>query len=280
MKVQIIHIDGPFKGEIQEFEEEKITIGRHPSCSISFPPDLRVVSRQHAHILREGNRFKLVDHSTNGTLVNGKPVKETYLKSGDVITFAEGGPKVSFLLVPGEGLLPPLGSPSTSTTPTEVKVPPTPPPFPEPPGISPAPPGKVKAPLIIQFGPVLKDFEELPVKLGRSPECEMVIDHPAVASCHLEIYFSGGEYYVRALEGPVYVNGQPVKEKILQPQDELALSPQGPRFRFLGQGRLAEVLEEESPTEPPPQEPFSPPPSSPEPPSEGKWSFLKKFLKK
>ena len=54
------------------------------------------MSRKHAEIIREGNRFKLVDLSANGTFVNGKRVKEVYLKDGDVLTFAEGGPKVSF----------------------------------------------------------------------------------------------------------------------------------------------------------------------------------------
>ena len=59
------------------------------------------LSRRHARIIREGNRFKIVDQSTNGTLVNGQLVPEAYLKDGDVITFSEGGPKISFL-TPGQ----------------------------------------------------------------------------------------------------------------------------------------------------------------------------------
>lgn len=95
--VQIIHLLGPFKGQIQEFSEPEIRIGRKPSCHIQFPKDLNIVSRDHARIVREGNRFKLVDLSANGTFLNGAPVRETYLKEGDVLMFAEGGPKVSFL---------------------------------------------------------------------------------------------------------------------------------------------------------------------------------------
>ncbi|MCK7510878.1 MAG: FHA domain-containing protein [Desulfobacterales bacterium] len=95
--VQLVHIQGPLMGQIQEFTEPQITIGRHPSCSVQFPTDLATISRTHAELVREGNRYKVVDRSTNGTFVNGKRVTEAFLKDGDVIMFTEGGPKVSFL---------------------------------------------------------------------------------------------------------------------------------------------------------------------------------------
>ena len=95
--VQLIHIAGPMKGEIQNFTESVITIGRHPSCKMRLPADLTVVSRQHAEIVREGNQFRLIDHSANGTFVNGKRASDVLLKSGDVLEFSEQGPKVSFL---------------------------------------------------------------------------------------------------------------------------------------------------------------------------------------
>ena len=95
--VQLVHIEGPFKGEIQELTEDTILIGRHPSCHVKFPVDYATISRKHATIVREGNRFKFKDQSTNGTFINGKKVKEAILKDGDVLIFAKGGPKVSFL---------------------------------------------------------------------------------------------------------------------------------------------------------------------------------------
>ena len=95
--VQLVHIEGPLKGEIQDFLDSEISIGRHPSCQVQFPKDLVLISRKHALIAREGNRFKLSDQSANGTLLNGKRVTEAYLKSGDVMIFADGGPTVSFL---------------------------------------------------------------------------------------------------------------------------------------------------------------------------------------
>jgi len=95
--VQLIHMEGPLKGQIQEFNLPEIVIGRSPACQVCFPRDLAIVSRVHARIVREGNRFMLMDQSTNGTFVNGKQVKEAILKDGDILLFAEGGPKVSFL---------------------------------------------------------------------------------------------------------------------------------------------------------------------------------------
>ena len=62
--VQLVHIHGPMKGEIQEFAGNEIFIVRHPSCDLQFPKDIVAISRKHAHIIREGNRFKLIDTST------------------------------------------------------------------------------------------------------------------------------------------------------------------------------------------------------------------------
>ena len=95
--VQIVHIDGPHKGNIDKFDQFPITIGRHPDCQICFPQDQTLISRHHAELVREGNRCKVVDHSTNGTFVNGKKVKETFLKDGDVLLIGHSGPKISFL---------------------------------------------------------------------------------------------------------------------------------------------------------------------------------------
>ncbi len=46
------------------------------------------VSAQHAIIARSADSYRLQDlHSTNGTRVNGRPVKEVELKDGDKILF-------------------------------------------------------------------------------------------------------------------------------------------------------------------------------------------------
>jgi len=81
--IQLIHIEGPLKGKIQEFSNPEISIGRHPSCQVQFPKDLKIVSRKHARIIREGNRFKLINYSQNGTFLNGlMHVGQTHIPGG------------------------------------------------------------------------------------------------------------------------------------------------------------------------------------------------------
>ncbi len=279
--VQLVHIEGPLKGEIQEISGPEISIGRHPSCQVQFPKDLRIVSRKHAQIVREGNRFKLINQSDNGTFVNGKRLPEAYLTSGDVLVFAEGGPKVSFLTKIGEGV--PAVDTSSPVAPEPFQappkapaspVPPTPPmqpaqqpaqqspvppihPTPQPAQPSPTPPihptprpasgitaQKVQAPLIIQYGPTLRSYKELPVNIGKSPNCDFIIDHPSVLDLHAQIFFSQNQYWIKDLTGQntISINGQPINfEAPLNADNQLALSPEGPKFLFLGGGRLAEV---------------------------------------
>ena len=268
--VQLIHISGPLKGEIQEFTEGKITIGRHPSCHVKFPPEFTSISRNHAEIVREGNQFRLIDRSANGTFVNGKKVQEIYLKEGDVLMFAEGGPKVSFLTQMKEGQVitetpsPPLKrehkeeSRISLQEPIAHEIPKKPetvhkeviqPEIVTPPAVSTQ---KVKVSLIIQYGPTIRSFKEVPVTIGKHPGCEMFLDHPAIYDKHTQIFFSQNQYWVKDLTGKglVQINRCAIGlQSPIKPDDEISLSPQGPVFRFLGDGRLAEV--EEPPVEKP-----------------------------
>ncbi len=305
--VQLVHIQGPLKGEIQEFTEAQISIGRQTSCLLRFPPDLAVISRQHADIVREGNQFKLIDHSSNGTFVNGKQVQEAILKDGDVLEFARGGPKVSFLTqikeesyvppppretaAPKESPLPSRKEPS-APRPESPRAVPEKPTFPDaalpPPRSEPAEEGpvvqSVRAPLIIQFGPTLRSFKQLPVTIGKSPQSDFKLDRPYILEQHAQIFFAQNQYWVKDLTGQrlVLINGQPAGPQApLRGNDELSLTPRGPVFRFLGEGRLAEMAapsSEEVPEAPagkrePPQRLAAEPKAS-----EGLFSKVKKLF--
>ena len=307
--VQIIHMEGPEKGKIQEITDHEIFIGRSSDCQVRFPSDMKVISRKHAAIRREGNQFKIVDTSSNGTIVNGKAEKEVVLKNGDVIAISQGGPKFSFLTRIGTGTTPPPPPPEqpaqhaapVETHPVEPQqvqqpvqlqpVQPTQqhvPPQPVQPTQQPAPPQpvqpqplqptqqpvqpqpaatqvpqmqKVKAPLIIQYGPTLQNFDELPVTIGNQPGCQWFLDHPGILGQQILIWFDQGQYWVKDLTGRglVTVQGIPAGEgTLLNPENQLSFSPQGPIFKFLGNGRLAEV---EAPPQPSPQQQVQQPPS-------------------
>lgn len=233
--VQLVHIEGPLKGEIQEFVDPEISIGRFPHCQVLFPIDFVIISRNHARIIREGNRFKLIDSSTNGTFVNGNRVMEHYLKSGDVITFAEGGPKVSFLTqVEAEHPQPPQSIPPDPVKADQmidlgatVRV----------------PASKVAIAFVIQYGPTLRSFKELPIIVGKGPDCDFILDHPDIHAHHAQFFFNEGQYCVKDMTGKnlISIDGRSIgTQAILNPNNTLSLSPNGPTFRFLGGGRLAE----------------------------------------
>lgn len=311
------------KGEIQEFSTDTVTIGRNPSSDLCFPADLTIVSRKHAEIIREGNQFRLISHGANGTFVNGKKAGEVFLKDGDVLEFADGGPKVSFLTQLKEGVelepspqpvshTPPVSTaaersvaPSPPIEPQIVKPPERPPverppvqevayagpPTPEP--APPTPPGPFQqppevipntaAPLIIQYGPTIRSYKELPVTLGRHLRCGFVLDHPGILDQHAQIFYAAGQYWIKDLTGQkmIQVNYQPIPfQAPLALDDMVILSPQGPVFRFMGEGRLAEVAEYRSEPQPNPLAGESHPEAgvTDEKPSKGVFSRLKKKL--
>lgn len=245
--VQLVHIEGPLKGTIQEFLDSEITIGRNPSCHVRFPKDLAIISRNHARIIREGNRFKLIDGSTNGTLVNGKWINEAFLKPGDVLIFAEGGPKVSFLTKIMDSLEPishsdQLRTPVTPERESPQEIPPEQH-IPKPGAGPTASIQKVHVPLVIQYGPTLQSFRELPVTVGKNAGCDFTVDHPEIMDRHAQFFYDREQYWVKDLTGRnlVSINGNPVDiQAPLSPDSLLSLSPGGPTFRFLGGGRLAE----------------------------------------
>lgn len=68
--------------------KERMTIGRRPTNDIHI--DNLAVSGEHAVIVTIGNDSFLEDlNSTNGTLVNSKPIKKHVLLHGDVIKFGK-----------------------------------------------------------------------------------------------------------------------------------------------------------------------------------------------
>lgn len=96
-------------GESQKIIVDQIELGCNPECQVRFDQETwGIVSRRHAAIIREGDRWKLVQLSqTNSTLLNGRKIDtEWYLESGDEIQLAVGGPRLGFIVPEGrQGLV-------------------------------------------------------------------------------------------------------------------------------------------------------------------------------
>jgi pSer/pThr/pTyr-binding forkhead associated (FHA) protein/uncharacterized protein YraI len=85
-RLQIVVHAGPLAGKGFPITGNAVTFGRDPDNDISW--DDSQVSRKHARLTRRDNQLILEDlGSTNGTLVNGKPIAgEHVLQPADIIT--------------------------------------------------------------------------------------------------------------------------------------------------------------------------------------------------
>lgn len=91
-------------GESQKFIIDQVELGRDKNCQVQFGEDMITVSRRHAAIIREGDRWKLIQLSkTNSTFLNGRPIEsQWYLENGDEIQLSLGGPRMGFIVPEGK----------------------------------------------------------------------------------------------------------------------------------------------------------------------------------
>lgn len=77
-------VRGPQVGITFPLTKDIVTIGRNPSSDI-FLNDM-TVSREHAHVEREGEAYVIRDlHSFNGVWINNKTVDAHVLRPGDYV---------------------------------------------------------------------------------------------------------------------------------------------------------------------------------------------------
>ncbi len=88
----LVCLTGDTAGKVFRFNPTKASnkweIGKSADCDVQV--DEEGLSGNHAQILNEGERWKLVDlMSTNGSFVNGQKTLSSYLSSGDTIRLGE-----------------------------------------------------------------------------------------------------------------------------------------------------------------------------------------------
>src|SRR2546423_5177667 len=97
--VRLTHLSGSLQGTSSMSPKAVIRMGRGAACDVGFDPQVDTrVSAYHAEIRFSKGHYVVVDvGSSNGTLLNGKMVRQHRLRSGDKLRFgAQGGPEVRF----------------------------------------------------------------------------------------------------------------------------------------------------------------------------------------
>jgi hypothetical protein len=94
-RLMLVGLDGAFRGREMEVREGQVSIGRGSECDLVF--DAPDISRRHARIEWRAGHARVEDlGSTNGTFVNGEPIRIADIEAGDEIRFGDHGFEIRF----------------------------------------------------------------------------------------------------------------------------------------------------------------------------------------
>jgi len=212
--------------------QAEISFGRDPASTVPFAASDAMVSRNHAAVFRKGNGFFVEDRgSFNGTFLNEQRITAaTPLTHGDRIRFGTGGPVVEFFAPEihssfenslanerieylsqnaadfqhfandGKTIVARLGQPAGSAKSRNADP---------------------QLLMSVSFG----DRSEL--KIGRAAECDIRLDGLDISSRHARLRLSGGQVSIEDLGSTngVYVNGTPITNSPLSPNDNAQIGP-------------------------------------------------------
>jgi ABC transport system ATP-binding/permease protein len=92
-RLRLTFVSGTRAGSSVELAGSVLRIGRAEGSAVWTPAD-RIVSAQHAKIVRLDNGYVLIDlESRNGTYLGGHRIERSPLRSGDVVGLGPGGPE-------------------------------------------------------------------------------------------------------------------------------------------------------------------------------------------
>ncbi len=100
LRASVVIVEGPGAGQEYPVEKAVSVVGREKGVDILLPDS--AVSRRHAAIDAAVGAFRLKDlGSTNGTLLNGKKIRESAIRHGD--RFQVGNTTLQFVVEEREG---------------------------------------------------------------------------------------------------------------------------------------------------------------------------------
>jgi len=237
--------------------QARTVVGRDPACDLTI--DSNLLSRRHAELIIEDDHLRVIDlDSANGTFLNGQKIEEGSARPGDELRFD----RQRFIVI---GPSPPKprqedgvevqtqvrGVPSDATVfvgavesgaagganeggdtqlmateETRFFVPPP----------SPA--------VLVELSADLEQrrttLENELYRIGRSNECDIVVENKSVSKLHAELAFVEGDWFVKDLgsSNGVLVNGERVEEARLESGDRLQLGRMD--FEFTVQRKITD----------------------------------------
>lgn len=183
-------VHGPAKGKVFGLHDASLIIGRDPASVVAI--NSATVSRQHASLRWDGSTYLLGDmESTNGTFVNGQPIRKAYsLRDGDIVGLGHTVQLSYNVLQPGR-----TNDPSVQPS--------------------------AKSPTItISFDQRSK------ITIGRSTNNDVRLDSPMVSRNHAQIEIVGGRYCLRDLDSlnGTFVNDERIEGSVrLKPTDVIRI---------------------------------------------------------
>lgn len=98
----VVHLSGSRRGTTERLSGDTLRIGTAADTEIHFPADREpLISPLHATLRRQGATYELQAEPEQPVWVNGQPVTQATLGSGDVVRIGEAGPLLRFRLYRG-----------------------------------------------------------------------------------------------------------------------------------------------------------------------------------
>jgi len=168
---QLRFMSGAMQGEVIDLPEARITLGRDPDNAICTDND--AVSQHHAVLAPETGGFTLCDlDSSNGTFVNGEPIKERRLLHGDVIRIGilELRYELDGVAVPAqEGIAKPMRVKLPPVKPSLPPAAPTPAPRPGKPPVVPVVVAPAAAETTVRKKPIVQQIKPVEPPVAPTP---------------------------------------------------------------------------------------------------------------
>ncbi|HET9421906.1 MAG TPA: FHA domain-containing protein, partial [Nocardioides sp.] len=205
-------------GQTSTFEEQRpLRVGREPGSEVMV--DAPTVSRNHAEFRPAGDSWEIVDMgSTHGTWVNGQKVDRMALAAGTTIVrfgLTEGGASAQVTLEGAAPAAPPdrPGASATAAVPPAAMAATVLPSTPGAPGI----PGGGPGLLVRTNRDDLRFGTHAPVRIGREPGLEVVVDDSGVSRQHALVEpRPDGWWFIDRSNSGSYVEGERVTQLKLE----------------------------------------------------------------